>query len=644
MTDGRMELNHIRVDTTPPSSGRSTPNRIDRDTTASGRNVISLRKYTPAICILEALAIISFIVYIYFFTDSYNPLPSSLNDRHEIYRNISSETVILLDLVEGCTMRKYDMKHGVKCQSNNIYEPSCRIPGKSVDGAGELYLQRPFMVVSSKSGARLERNSLDYVYCEPSSSACNFRTKLIIEPHIEYQPIIGWGGALTDSSINVILGLTTNGTKRLLDDYFGEDGLKFNMIRITIGGSDFSSRLYTNDDTNRTEDLYLRDFKLREEDYLYKIPMLKYIISEYSQNPLGPRGGIKLFASMWSPPLWMKTNHHFNKGFLKGSLTNVSPDQRYFEALAQLKKKFLFAYFNEKINFWGLTVMNEPLWAIQPFIDFNTMIFPKEDYAYYVAQHLGPALKKEPIFSHIKIMAHDDNRRYLLNYTDPILQSKAWKYIDGVSTHGYVDEEYHLMEYIAKKYRQRIPGFFVLPTELSSGHLPFMEKALVGNWHRGIHYGLDIIRGLQHWAAGWVDWNMALDTTGGPGWLGGRLDSPIIVDKDKDLYYKNPMFYAIGHFSRYIPPGSVRVETRLFNGQYDYQLETVTFMLPNRQNLTTVILNNNPYPIEVYLDLPRSLTPKYNYRIVSEADSITTVVYPIMEVCCARRVTNNEQL
>lgn len=633
-----MELNNIRRSSTPlNNSGRSSPNgNVVEQRSTGGCQTIKIRKYTPAICILEALAIIVFIVYIFLNTPNHNLLSApAQNDKLDIYRTFSNGTNssnILVDLVENCSLRSHDLKKATRCRSRFIRESTCGTPQKSVDDLTELYLKNPFMVVSSKNGARLATRPINgkHVYCNPADTACRFTTNLIIQPHIEYQSIIGWGGALTDSSVNMILSLTTNGTKRLLDDYFGQDGLKFNMIRITIGGSDFSSRLYTNDDSEQ-EDLSLHEFRLREEDILYKIPMLKYIQREYGN--MRERGGLKLFASMWSPPLWMKTNNHFNKGFLKGGSTSSVRDSSYFEALAQLKKRFLLAYQYESINFWGLTVMNEPLWAIQPFIDFNTMIFPEQDYAYYVARHLGPAIKEDVRLRHIKLMAHDDNRRYLINYTEPILnRPEVLRYVDGVSTHGYTDEEYQLMDYIALKYRQRVPGFFVLPTELSSGHLPFMEKALVGNWHRGVHYALDIIRTLQHWASGWVDWNMALDTTGGPGWLGGRLDSPIIVDKEKDLYYRSPMFYVLGQFSRYIPPGSVRVDTKLINGQYDYQFETVTFLLPSRQNLTTVILNNNPYPIQLHLNIPISaLGDGRNdfYRVVCEADSVTTLVYPI---------------
>lgn len=59
---------------------------------------------------------------------------------------------------------------------------------------------------------------------------------------------------------------------------------------------------------------------------------------------------------------------------------------------------------------------------------------------------------------------------------------------------------------------------------------------------------------------GWVDWNLALDSNGGPTWANNVLDAAVIVNKTSDEFYKQPMFYAIGHFSKFIPVGSIRVE------------------------------------------------------------------------------------
>merc|ERR1719193_479890 len=77
----------------------------------------------------------------------------------------------------------------------------------------------------------------------------------------------------------------------------------------------------------------------------------------------------------------------------------------------------------------------------------------------------------------------------------------------------------------------------------------------LGDWPRAYRYARDITYQLLNGAQGWVDWNLALDTTGGPNHAGNMVDAPIIVDTNETQFHANPMYYAIGHYSAYIPPG-----------------------------------------------------------------------------------------
>jgi glucosylceramidase len=70
----------------------------------------------------------------------------------------------------------------------------------------------------------------------------------------------------------------------------------------------------------------------------------------------------------------------------------------------------------------------------------------------------------------------------------------------------------------------------------------------LGDWRRGEKYAEDIIENLENWAIGWTDWNLCLNEGGGPSWIGNWVDSPIVVNASADEFYKQPMFYAIGHF------------------------------------------------------------------------------------------------
>ena len=83
---------------------------------------------------------------------------------------------------------------------------------------------------------------------------------------------------------------------------------------------------------------------------------------------------------------------------------------------------------------------------------------------------------------------------------------------------------------------------------------------MLGDWNRGERYINNIIEDLNHWVVGWTDWNLVLDRQGGPNWAGNFVDAPIIVDPSKGEFYKQPMYFAMAHISRFITPGSVRIQ------------------------------------------------------------------------------------
>ena len=72
-------------------------------------------------------------------------------------------------------------------------------------------------------------------------------------------------------------------------------------------------------------------------------------------------------------------------------------------------------------------------------------------------------------------------------------------------------------------------------------------------------YANDIIGCLNNWVDGWVDWNMVLDTQGGPNWFKNWCVAPVIVDPEKDEVYFTPLYYTMTHFSKFMRPGAVKI-------------------------------------------------------------------------------------
>lgn len=432
------------------------------------------------------------------------------------------------------------------------------------------------------------------------------------------QKIIGFGGALSDSTCRNIKGLSANMAKSLMEDYYGDRGLKYNIARLSIGSSDFSTTPYTNNDRvaespylmrqeiDEKDDLEMNNFRLTSEDYEFKLPIARQAIATSRQE-------LKFFASLWSPPIWMKNNTHIVHGYLKGDIYGP-----YYKALAELMIKWMEAYKKNGINLWATTGLNEPITGTKPFIFHNSLGITREDYITFFKLYLGPMMRQRGL-SDIKLMMLDDNKGYAPNYVKLMLEDKeAAKYISGIAIHWYMNDEYENLNFISKYY----PEKFILPTEACNGFLPFQVHALPGNWDRGVAYMYDIIKTLQKNAAGWVDWNMALDLTGGPSWIKNNLDSPIIVNTNRDEYYKSPMFYAIGHFSRFIEPGSRRLDFRLANARYDYPFEAVGFYTPKKY-IVIVVLNANSCPVQFKIIVDRKLVRMVQIR----ANSFNTIVF-----------------
>lgn len=94
---------------------------------------------------------------------------------------------------------------------------------------------------------------------------------------------------------------------------------------------------------------------------------------------------------------------------------------------------------------------------------------------------------------------------------------------------------------------------------------------------------------MNYGFVGWIDWNMALSPHGGPTYINFFADSPIIVNASANEFYKQPMYYAMGHFSKNVVSGSIRVGLDVENLNQD-EVKTVAFQRPD--NLTVVVIFN----------------------------------------------------
>uniref|UniRef100_A0A914GYM7 Glucosylceramidase n=1 Tax=Globodera rostochiensis TaxID=31243 RepID=A0A914GYM7_GLORO len=378
----------------------------------------------------------------------------------------------------------------------------------SPDPPGDVSGHKMVYYVSDKLAHRLAKFEND----DANRQNANNEFEVRVDASQKRQTIFGFGGAFTDAAginLNALSGRTRDA---LLKTYFDQKiGIGYTVGRVPIASCDFSTREYSYLDT--PDDFNMTTFALAKEDFEEKIP---YILKA---GQLAGENRLRLFASPWAPPGWMKSNGQMSKdGQLKGTV-----DGQYYRLYAQ--------YLKSKIQ---------------------------RDFA---SQILVPMLKTSAQTEQLKIIAHDDQRDILLESAEKLFSDQnGLNVIDGLGVHWYKHSSFAALTLTHNLY----PDKFLLATEACHGDLPWEHRPLLGDWLRGWAYGHDILNNLRNWVVGWTDWNLCLDLKGGPNWVGNLVDAPIIVNATSDEFYKQPMFYFLAHFSRFVPPNSVVLSTSLF--------------------------------------------------------------------------------
>ena len=477
-------------------------------------------------------------------------------------------------------------------------------------GGSSVSLSTTEILVTSESGARME-STPNVAFVDGEASG----TVVTVWPASTKQGIHGIGSSFTESSAYVLAHLEPAARSEVMRRIYGEEGANFTLARTHIGACDFSVKgKYSY--APRPGDASLDSFTItpdeagfdpveqpgvRDRDYDL-LPMIREALAIKSEQG---DDDLRIIASAWTAPPWMKD---IETWFIPGSEANGwrgtggSLKPGYEAIYADYLVRYLDAYAAVGVNVWGLTPVNEPHGNGG---NWESMHFTPASQNAFIQDHLGPRLVRSS-HADVRLLIYDQNRDDLEHWTDVMFADpKTAPHVSGAAVHWY-SSTYEVYEDILDRVHAKFPNMEIIHTEGCIDNLGvpapggvadpagyqesgwFLNDAFwwspnatdwaySADWegvnaadhpkYTPVHrYARDIIVGLDHWVGGWVDWNVVLDSRGGPNHVGNFCGAPIMIDTQTAQIHYTPVYWVLAQFSRTIRPGDRAVQTKLERG------------------------------------------------------------------------------
>ena len=420
---------------------------------------------------------------------------------------------------------------------------------------------------------------------------------VVINPAETRQTIDGFGGSLTESSAFVLACLTPEQRQAVLEELYGESGANFSMSRTQIGASDFSvegkySLAEEDGDTellsfslDRDKEGFSRSVYPQVKDCNYDLFHLMKDVWEIKQAQADK--SYRIVANTWTAPAWMKENKKYyerENGFHRGGA--LLPE--YYDAYARYLTKYVQAWKAEGVDIWALTPVNEPMGNDG---GWESMDFWPAVEAEFIGKYMRPRLDESGP-SDVKILGFDQNIFEMGPYTAAIYgDSLANAATAGMAVHWYgstIDCFPDVLDSVHALYPDKtilhtegcIDNLGCEPWDGVTDPVGFKESGWFNNdafwWNKvatdwaystrwagdthpkyaGVHrYARYIIEGMNHWLTGFIDWNIVLDSIGGPNHVNNFAAAPVMIDYQNDIIYYTPYYYVLKQFSRSMRPG-----------------------------------------------------------------------------------------
>ncbi|MFC4231951.1 glycoside hydrolase family 30 beta sandwich domain-containing protein [Parasediminibacterium paludis] len=401
-----------------------------------------------------------------------------------------------------------------------------------------------FWLTQGDQSVLLQKQSAVLSFGTSSNSYIN----IDVDSTQHYQTIDGFGYTLTGGSAYLINQMSATAKANLLQEIFGSSStsVAVNYLRISIGASDLNASTFSYDDLPAGQtDINLSNFSLNA-DKTDLIPLLKEILM------INPK--IKILATPWSPPIWMKDNN----SFVGGSLQTA-----YYDVYAKYFVKYIQQMKAEGITIDAITPQNEPL---NP-NNNPSLVMTALQQANFIKNNLGPAFQTANIAT--KIIAYDHNCDQP-NYPITVLNDiQAKPFVAGSAFHLYAGD---------------ISALTTVHNAYPDKDVYFTEQytASTGDFGGDLKWHLKnlVIGSMRNWSKNALEWNLANDPNYGPHTNGGCNTCKGAVTINGSSVTHNVAFYIIAHAAKFVPAGSVRIASNT-NGS----IQTVAFLTPDNKKV-----------------------------------------------------------
>lgn len=411
-----------------------------------------------------------------------------------------------------------------------------------------------FWLTRSSGSSKLEKQNLVLGFTTTSNTYQNID---INESQI-FQTVDGFGFTLTGGSVEVINQLSASKKQELLQELFGSaaNAVSINYLRLSIGASDLNSTVFSYNDLPAGQtDLTLANFSLAPDAAL--IQLLKDILTI---NP-----NIKIMATPWSPPVWMKDNNSTIGGSLQ---------PQYYNVYAKYFVKYIQKMQEEGIHIDAITPQNEPLHpGNNPSLSMTAL-----QQAEFIKTNLGPAFQAAGLTT--KIIAYDHNCDQPQYPITVLSDAAANPFIDGSAFHLYAGD---------------INALSTVRSSFPNKNLYFTEQytASTGSFDGDLKWHIKnvIIGSMRNWSKTALEWNLANNASFGPHTPGGCTTCKGAITVTGNFSYdRNVGYYIVAHASKFVPTGSVRI-----GSTQTAALHTVAFKTPTNKKVL-IALNDGATP------------------------------------------------